>query len=178
MIGNPNPKFIAGITNTLSYKSFDLSFLFQGSYGNDIYNQNRVYIANMADPNNVSVDALNRWTPTHTDTDFPRLVIGDPNANGYTGVNVRFSTRYVEDGSYLRLKNFTLGYSIPGTALKASGVSLIRVYATGQNLLTFTNYKGYDPEVNADPMSNTSVGRDFGVYPQPRTFTLGVSVTF
>jgi TonB-linked SusC/RagA family outer membrane protein len=172
VIGNPNPQFIAGLTNTLTYKGFELSFLFQGSFGNDIYNQNRVSIEGMAEPFNQTARVLNRWTAGNTNTDIPRAVRYDPNQNN------RFSTRFVESGTYTRLKNLTLAYNIPSKPLQRAKVSGIRVYLTGQNLLTFTNYTGYDPEVSADPFSSVGFGRDYGVYPQARTYTAGINVTF
>jgi len=172
IIGNPNPDFIAGFTNNLSYKGFELSVFFQGSFGNDIYNQNRVTIEGMSDPLNQTTAVLNRWTPTNTNTTIPRAVRYDPNQNN------RFSTRFVEDGTYARLKNLTLAYNLPGKFLQRAKIGGVRVYLTGQNLLTFTNYSGYDPEVSADPFSSVGFGRDFGVYPQARTYTAGLNVTF
>jgi TonB-linked SusC/RagA family outer membrane protein len=172
IIGNPNPKFIAGITNTLTYKGFDLSFFFQGSFGNKIFNQNRTLLENMINPFNQSVVVLNSWTHAGQDTNIPREVYGDPNGNA------SFSTQYLESGTYVRLKNLTLGYTFPSAFLKKMRMSSLRIYVTGQNLLTFTKYKGYDPEVNADPLSNTGFGRDYGVYPPARTYTAGLSVQF
>lgn len=172
IIGNPNPKFIAGFTNNFSYKGFELSLFFQGSFGNDIYNQNRVTIEGMSDPLNQTTAVLNRWTPTNTNTTIPRAVRYDPNQNN------RFSTRFVEDGTYVRLKNLTVAYNLPGKFLQKAKISGVRVYVTGQNLLTFTNYSGYDPEVSADPFSSVGFGRDYGVYPQARTYTAGLNVTF
>lgn len=172
IIGNPNPDFIAGITNTFSYKGVDLSFFFQGSFGNRIFNQNRTLLENMVNPFNQSIDVLNSWKHAGQKTDMAREVYGDPNGNS------SFSTKYLENGTYLRLKNLTVGYTFPAGSLKKIGVSSLRIYAAGQNILTFTKYKGYDPEVNADPMSNTGFGRDYGVYPPAKTYTLGVNVQF
>jgi len=172
IIGNPNPKAIAGVTNTFSYKGLDLSIFFQGSFGNDIYNANRQALESLTGPVNQLTTVLNRWTPTNTNTDIPRAVFNDPNNNG------RFSSRWIEDGSYMRLKNLTLGYTIPTNISKKALISGLRVYVSGQNLITWTDYSGYDPEVAADPFSSTSVGRDFGVYPQSRTYTVGLNATF
>ncbi|RAK00273.1 TonB-linked SusC/RagA family outer membrane protein [Larkinella arboricola] len=172
VIGNPNPGFFAGLTNTLTYKGFELSFLFQGSFGNDIYNQNRVSIEGMADPFNQTARVLNRWRPDNMNTDIPRAVRYDPNQNN------RFSTRFVESGTYTRLKNLTIAYNLPVKPLQRARISNARVYLTGQNLLTFTRYTGYDPEVSADPFSSVGFGRDYGVYPQARTFTAGITVNF
>jgi len=172
IIGNPNPNFFAGLTNTLTYKGVELSFLFQGSYGNDIYNQNRVSIEGLSDPFNQTTRILNRWTPTNTHTDMPRAVRYDPNQNN------RFSNRFIESGTYTRLKNLTVAYNLAAKTAQRLKLSNVRIYVTGQNLLTFTNYTGYDPEVSADPFSSVGFGRDFGVYPQARTYTGGINVTF
>ncbi|TGE23579.1 SusC/RagA family TonB-linked outer membrane protein [Hymenobacter metallicola] len=172
IIGNPNPKAVAGVTNTFTFKGLELTAFFQGSFGNDIQNINRQTIEGMAGPENQSTAVLNRWTPTNTNTNIPRAVIGDPNGNN------RFSTRFVEDGSYVRLKNVTLAYNLPLTLVQKAHFSGLRLYVTGQNLLTWTDYSGYDPEVSADPFSNTGFGRDFGVYPQARTYTIGLNASF
>ncbi|OGX91936.1 SusC/RagA family TonB-linked outer membrane protein [Hymenobacter coccineus] len=172
VIGNPNPKAFAGVTNNFTYKGLELSVFFQGSFGNDIYNANRQTIEGQADPLNQSTRVLNHWTPTNTNTDIPRPVRNDPNGNN------RFSDRFVEDGSYVRLKNVTLAYNVPVTLSQRAAIKSLRVYATGQNLITWTNYLGYDPEVSADPFSSTGLGRDFGVYPQSRTYTVGLNATF
>lgn len=172
IIGNPNPKAFAGITNNFSYKGLDLSIFFQGSFGNDIYNQTRTVTEGQTDPINQSAAVLNHWTPTNTDTSIPRPVRSDPNQNN------RISTRFIEDGSYVRLKNITLGYTVPTALSKHAAIKSLRVYATTQNLVTWTKYSGYDPEVSADPLSTSSLGRDFGVYPQSRTYTVGLNATF
>jgi TonB-linked SusC/RagA family outer membrane protein len=172
IIGNPNPKAFAGITNNFSYKGLDLSIFFQGSFGNDIYNQTRTVTEGQTDPINQSAAVLNHWTPTNTDTNIPRPVRSDPNQNN------RISTRFIEDGSYVRLKNITLGYTVPTALSKHAAIKSLRVYATTQNLVTWTKYSGYDPEVSADPLSTASLGRDFGVYPQSRTYTVGLNATF
>lgn len=172
VIGNPNPKFISGITNTFAFKGVDLSFFFQGSFGGQIYNENRTFIENMANPFNQSTAVLNAWTHAGQQTNIPRETYGDPNQNN------RFSTQYLETGTYVRLKNLTLGYTLPSPLLHSIGISSARIYLAGQNLLTFTKYKGYDPEVNANPLSSTAFGVDFGVYPTAVTYTLGINVQF
>ena len=172
VIGNPNPKAIAGVTNNFSYKGLELSVFFQGSFGNDIYNQNRETLEAMSAPLNQSTRVLDRWTPTNTSTDVPRAVFGDPNGNA------RYSDRFIEDGSYVRLKNLTLGYTLPMAISQKALLSNLRLYVTGQNLITWTNYSGYDPEVSSAPFSTTGPGRDFGVYPQSRTYTVGLNATF
>ncbi|RAK69316.1 SusC/RagA family TonB-linked outer membrane protein [Hymenobacter edaphi] len=172
IIGNPNPKAIGGVTNTFTYKGLELSVFFQGSFGNDVYNQNRETLESMANPINQTTRVLNRWTPTNRDTDVPRAVLADPNGNA------RYSDRFIEDGSYVRLKNLTLAYNVPAGLTRRAYISGLRVYATTQNLVTWTKYSGYDPEVSSDPFSTTGFGRDFGVYPQARTYTVGLNATF
>ncbi|WP_048825717.1 SusC/RagA family TonB-linked outer membrane protein [Hymenobacter sp. DG25B] len=172
VIGNANPKSIAGVTNTFTYKGLELSAFFQGSFGNDIYNETRRTTEGMDEALNQTTRVLNRWTPTNTNTDVPRAILGDPAKNN------RVSDRFIEDGSYVRLKNLTLAYGLPMSVLQKTGISGIRVYVTGQNLITWTDYSGYDPEVSADPFSSTGFGRDLGVYPQARTYTVGLNATF
>ena len=172
VIGNPNPKAFAGVTNNFAFKGVDLSVFFQGAFGNDIYNQNRETLEAMSTAINQDVRVLNRWTPTNTATDVPRAIFGDPNGNA------RYSDRFLEDGSYVRLKNVTLGYNFPVTLSQRAKISNLRLYVTGQNLITWTNYSGYDPEVSSDPFSTTGFGRDLGVYPQARTYTVGLNATF
>lgn len=172
VIGDANPDFTYGLTNNLSWKNFDLNIFFQGSQGNDIFNATRIDLEGMFDSKNQSTAVLRRWTPDNRDTDIPRAI------GGGKVDNVRNSTRFVEDGSYLRLKAITLSYNINPNALKRLKVQKFSVYVTGQNLLTFTNYSGFDPEVNAFGRSATELGIDYGTYPQARTVTVGVNVEF
>ncbi len=172
IIGDANPDFTYGITNNLSWKNFDLNVFFQGSQGNDIFNATRVDLEGMFDSKNQSTAVLRRWTPDNRDTDIPRAI------GGGKVDNVRNSTRFVEDGSYLRLKAITLAYNINPKSLQRLKVQKLSVYVTGQNLLTFTNYSGFDPEVNAFGRSATELGIDYGTYPQARTLTAGVNVEF
>ncbi len=168
VIGNPNPKFTYGFTNTVSYGRWDLNVFLQGSYGNDIYNSTRIDLEGMFDSKNQSTAVLNRWTPTNTITDIPKAGNMD---------NVKNSTRFVEDGSYMRVKSATLSCKIL-KAKEFKGISKLTVYVTGQNLLTFTKYSGFDPEVNAFGNSATELGIDYGTYPQARTFIAGINVEF
>lgn len=180
VIGNYLPDFSYGLNLNASYKGFSASVFFQGVQGNDIYNGTKVLTQGMMRLFNADKEVLNAWTPTNTNTDMPRAVSGDPNQNA------RVSDRFVEDGSYLRVKNVTLSYSLPEQTLASvlnGTVSGLRIYFTAQNLLTFTNYTGYDPEIGAS--SNYSGGNatllqgvDFGFAPQPRTFILGLNVSF
>jgi len=172
VIGIAQPKFIYGLTNSLSWKRFDLNIFFQGSYGNQIFNANRIALEGMYDSKNQSTAVLRRWTPTNKNTDIPKAV-GGGNVD-----NVRNSTRFVEDGSYIRLKAVTLTYNFAPDRLRKLGVQKLAVYSTAQNLLTITKYSGFDPEVNAFGRSSTEMGIDYGTYPQARTVTFGVNIEF
>ncbi len=172
VIGDGNPDFTYGLTNNFSWKNFDLNIFFQGSQGNDIFNATRIDLEGMFDSKNQSTAVLRRWTPDNRDTDIPRAI------GGGKVDNVRNSTRFVEDGSYLRLKAVTLSYNINPKSLERLKVQRLSMYVTGQNLLTFTKYSGFDPEVNAFGRSATEVGIDYGTYPQARTLTVGVNAEF
>ncbi|WP_185816889.1 SusC/RagA family TonB-linked outer membrane protein [Hymenobacter metallilatus] len=172
IIGNAQPKFYGGFTNTLRYKGFDLTAFLQFQYGNEIYNNNISFAQGMNGVFGQDAAVLNRWTPTNTNTDVPRAVYGDPNNNR------RVSDRFIEDGSYARLKNLTLGYTLPSAFTSRLKMSSFRVYAQAQNLFTITNYSGLDPEVNTFSGSNTALGTDFLTFPQARTITGGVSIGF
>ncbi|WP_324671172.1 TonB-dependent receptor [Hymenobacter sp. GOD-10R] len=165
-IGNPNPNLTFGLTNNLAYKGFDLSFFIQGVQGNDVYNLNR-YITESAlySTTNGTTRILNRWTGPGTSNDVPRAINGDPNNN------LRVSTHFIEDGSYVRLKNLTFGYTLPKSIMDRISATQLRVYFTAQNLITLTKYTGYDPEVSAS-------GVDLGIYPQARVFMGGLNIGF
>ncbi|MFZ4546219.1 MAG: SusC/RagA family TonB-linked outer membrane protein [Bacteroidales bacterium] len=172
IIGHAQPKFTYGFTNNLTYGPFDLNVFFQGSQGNDIFNATRVDLEGMFDSKNQSTVVLNRWTPENTITDIPRAIGG-----GKTD-NVRNSDRFVEDGSYIRLKTLTLSYRILDDNAKIKAISKLSVYVTGQNLLTFTKYSGFDPEVNAFGNSAVELGIDYGTYPQTQSVIVGLNVEF
>ncbi|AMM52762.1 membrane protein [Rufibacter sp. DG15C] len=171
VIGNPNPDFIYGMTNSFSFKNFGLSVFLQGSQGNDIFNATRIEMESMSDPKNQSVDVVNRWRKPGDITNIPKAVWANTD-------NTRLSDRFVEDGSYLRVKTLTLSYDLPGTLLSKVKMSSVRLYATGENLLTLTNYSGFDPEVNAFGGSNLVQGIDFGTYPQTRNLIIGLNISF
>ena len=169
VIGNAMPKWFGGITNTLEYKGIDFSFMFQFNYGNDIYNATRLYATqSRSSRRNMLAEVADRWSPTNASN----LV---PSYDGYITNDVY--SRFVEDGSFLRLKNITLGYTLPQKWTSKFYVSKLRVYATGQNLFCWNNYSGYDPEVNSlnDPMRP---GLDWGAYPKSRVFTFGIDLQF
>ena len=172
-VGDPNPKFFGGLTNTFKLGDFDLSFMFQGVFGNDIYDGGGGFFAANGDWfDNSTLDQMNRWQNPGDITDIPQARLGECN-----GCNA--SSRYLSDGSYVRLRTLTFGYSIPRATLDQFKLSSVRVFFTGQNLLTFTKYKGWDPEVNADYLaSNVFQGNDFYSAPQAKTFSLGINVGF
>lgn len=173
IIGSAQPDWIGGLTNTFTYKGISLDIFFQFSIGNEIYNNNRAFAEGLNSVFNQTVDAVNNhWTPARTITTIPRAVWDDP-AN-----NRRVSDRFLEDGSYLRLKMMTLAYDLPLGMLSNAGMSRLRIYLTCQNLLTITNYQWFDPEVNTFDGSNTALGTDFLTYPQARTILVGIMAGF
>ncbi|WP_240734672.1 TonB-dependent receptor [Hymenobacter sp. UV11] len=172
IMGNAQPKYFGGITNTFRYKGIDLNVFFQFNVGNQIYNNPRAYNQGMSSVYGQDVAVLNRWTPTNTNTDMPRAVYGDPNGNART------SDRFLESGSYGRFKTVTLGYNLPADLLSRVHLRTLRLYVQAQNLVTFTKYTGLDPELSTFPGSNTSLGTDFFTYPQARTITGGINVGF
>jgi TonB-dependent starch-binding outer membrane protein SusC len=175
-LGSFIPKTTYALSLGANYKNFDVSVFFQGVQGNKIFNATRVITEGMVRFFNAGTQVLNAWTPTNTNTDIPRAISSDPNQNA------RPSTRFLEDGSYLRLKNIMLGYNIPGTSLQSltkGVVKSFRFYVSAQNILTFTKYSGYDPEVgNRTPNSSLTNGIDFAVYPQPKAFQVGIQANF
>ena len=204
-IGSPLPKFTFGWTNTFRYKNFDLSIFINGSYGNKVFNYMKMKLTHMNSTwTNQLVDVLDCTTlaPIDPNKDYsagvdrgdgqlvwnwydditnvridkegklPRASIMDPNDND------RISDRYIEDGSYIRLKNITLGYTFPRRLVGKIGLETLRLQVNIQNLLTITGYKGYDPEIGASTASNHVMGLDNGRYPSPTTYSFGVNVTF
>lgn len=167
IIGNAQPDFIFGITNNISWKGFELSVLLQGVSGNQIINTNRQTLEMFTGQQNASVTALERWTETNPSNTIPRAKL-DPAPI--------FSDRFVEDGSFLRVKNVNLSYSLPKSILSGLNLTSVNVFVSAQNLLTFTKYTGFDPEVTSG--SNVSPGTDSGIYPIAKTFNAGVRVSF
>jgi TonB-linked SusC/RagA family outer membrane protein len=173
IIGNAQPKFTGGFNNDFSYKNFTLNVFLQFVYGNDIYSnlngmRNWVFAYN-----NVSTDALNRWREQGDVTDYPRPIRTDPLRSGSY---YRVSDRWIEDGSYMRLKNVSLSYDVPFDIVNKLGISGLRAYFTAENLVTWTHYTGYDPEVSS--YSGLQLGVDDGSYPQSRTFIFGLNIQF
>ena len=173
IIGDPNPDFTFGLTNTVSYKNFDLNVFLQGAVGGDIYNLTAIQLYN-GDSNGLT-DVLNSWTPENTDTDIPRAAIRGRER----------SSRFVEDGSYVRLKNIAIGYNLPVRLVERAGISSARFSVSAQNLLTFTNYSGLDPEVSyfgsggeSSGDDNVIQGHDYGNYPNLSSLTFGINLQF
>ncbi|PAM93379.1 SusC/RagA family protein [Flavobacterium sp. IR1] len=172
-IGNPHPKFTYGFTNNFKYKNLDLSIFMQGSYGNDVMNlTRRGGTTNTSLYDNQLVEALDYYSPTNTASNNPRPIANSANTN------LLISDRYVEDGSYLRIQNITLGYSLPQDFISKYKLSRLRLYGSAQNLYTFTNYSGYDPEIGSFNQNVLLSGIDNGRYPIARTFLVGLNVEF
>jgi hypothetical protein len=162
-LGSPNPTFIFSLNNNFSYKGFGLNVFLQGVAGNKILNANRLYDESMYTSFNQTTAVLGRWTGPGTSNSMPRAVYNDPNNNS------RPSDRYIENGSYLRIKNVTLSYTIPQKYLKSLWLTSARVYVSAENLYTFTKYTGFDPEVGA-------TGIDNSVYPVSRIVSVGINL--
>ncbi|RNI29746.1 TonB-dependent receptor [Rufibacter immobilis] len=167
-IGNPTPKVVGGFNLGLDFKNFDLSAFFYGAFGHQIFNGTRRY--DLPDAN-MQTRFLNRWTGEGTTNEYPRFTRNDTNGN-YT----RPSDLYIEDGDFVRLKTLQLGYNLPSSVLTKLHIQKLRVYVSADNLLTFTNYSGFDPEIGA--RGSIDIGVDRGVYPQSKTFRFGFNVTF
>jgi TonB-linked SusC/RagA family outer membrane protein len=174
-LGSASPDLTGGFNINLSYKGFDMVMFFVGSYGNEIVNSMRqtLYNSKMFETNISRDMAVNSWTPTNPNSNVPRLNAADLNKN-----TENFSDLYVEDGSYLRMKNIQLGYTIPSTQSKKFGVNNFRVYTTIDNLLTFTKYTGLDPELFGLYGNPFYYGVDMVNYPQPTTYSVGVNINF
>ena len=170
VIGSAIPKWYGGITNTLNYKGIDFSFMLQFNYGNDVYNATRLYSTqSRSGRRNMLAEVADRWSPTNASNKVPLY-------NGYITNDVY--SRFVEDGSFLRLKNITLGYTLPKKWTSKFYVSRLRVYATGQNLFCVTGYSGYDPEVSTAGSNPMTPGLDWGAYPKSKVFTFGLDIQF
>lgn len=178
-IGYAQPDFIYGLTNTIGYKNFELNVFFQGIQGNDIFNASRIETEGMYDSKNQSTKVLRRWTAPGQVTDIPRVTRGSSTPQGYSDdYNSFVSSRFIEDGSYLRLKAVTLSYRFGPTLLEKWGLGRLSVYVTAQNLFTVTNYSGFDPEVSQNSPNGPGMGIDYGTYPQSRSFIFGLTVDF
>lgn len=172
IMGQGLPTYFGGLTNNIKYKNFDVSFFFQFSGGNQIYNNTRAFSEGMNGLFGQTDAVLNRWTPTNTNTNIPRAIYGD------TPNNRRTSTRWLEDGDFIRLKNANIGYTFSPSLVKRLKLNSLRIYVAGQNLWTKTKYQGLDPEVSTFSDTNTAPGTDFLTFPQARTYTFGINVGF
>lgn len=171
VIGDATPDFFGGLTNDFSYKNFSLSVFFQFSYGNEIYSEINHQRNSVVRYNNLSTNALDRWRNQGDVTDFPKPVRDDPMQS-----DSRIQSRWVEDGSYIKLKNVNLRYSFSSSLVERLGVKKIDIYITGSNLITWTHYTGFDPDVNS--YSGLRAGVDEGSYPQNRTIMFGLNIGF
>ena len=173
IIGNPHPDFTWGWNHDFQWKNFDLNLFFQGSQGNDILSYTLMELDLLAGINNATTNALDRWTPTNTNTDVPKAV---------TGRTRRVSTRWISDGSFARLKNLAIGYNLPAALLERMKISKFRIYLSAQKILTVTDYEGYDPEVNYQSSGSTNgnrnLGLDYGSYPNAKSYTIGLNIGF
>jgi hypothetical protein len=169
VVGNPFPNFLGGLTNYISYNNFELSFTFSAEFGASIYNSGGRYQQTAGDWfDNQTRDQLNRWQQPGDITDVPAAAIAGGNGTQH-------STRYLQDGDFIRLKDLNLSYTIPQDLISSVGLEKARIYLSGINLLTITDYDGYDPESRADSFSD---GQTFYSAPAPRTVSLGVNLTF
>ncbi|WKL49981.1 TonB-dependent receptor [Flavobacterium pectinovorum] len=168
-LGSSQPKFVGSFSNTISYNDFDLNFSFQGSYGAKIFNALNQQLEISTLGTNAAATLEDRWTPTNPSNEIPRA------SSSPVGI---VSERYVEDASFLRLKLITLGYTLPKSVSSKLGAKSVKFYVSAENLITWTKYTGYDPEVSSYEQNNLYPGIDFGSYPNSRTFISGLNVTF
>lgn len=175
VIGSPTPKFAYGFSTNFNYKNVDLVLFLHGKQGQDLYNLVWADLNEGEGDNNATTEMLRRWTPANTNTNVPRAVTGNP------GQNTRPSSRFIEDGSFLRIQNVQLGYSLSNVLTRKLSLQRVRIYLSGQNLHTFTKYKGFNPEIgklNEGARSSLTKGIDFAMYPLPRTIEAGIQVDF
>ena len=176
VIGNPMPDFTYGFVNEFSYKNFDLNVVIDGSYGNEIYNTGKQNLQSMRFSEQQSADVANRWRNPGDQTDMPRATLVDSNLNSF------INTRWIEDGSYLRVRDISLSYNFGKNVAEKLSLSGLRVYGNLKNWFTITNYSGYSPEVNRSLGGVDSValtqGVDYGTYPQAKTFSVGLNIQF
>jgi TonB-linked SusC/RagA family outer membrane protein len=184
-IGHSQPKFTFGWNNSFNYGNFDLTIFIQGSKGNQVFNLGRIRYESQYQ--GTSSRLLNSWTPTNENTDLPGY-IKESTWNAYPpdslvstvslGGDAQRSQRWVEDASYIRVKNISLGYTIPSVLLEKVGIRVLKVYVSATNLITFTNYSGYDPEVSSYNSNDAMIGVDQGTYPTAKTINFGLNLTF
>ena len=166
-LGNPYPKIMMGLNLNFEWKGLDLNMFWYSALGHQIYNATRRVDLMVS---NYTTDALGAWSENNTSSSIPRLTSLDNNKSWRNP-----SDYYVEDADFLRLKNITIGYTLPNKVIKALKVEKVRFYVTSENLITFTKYSGMEVEIGGGPLN---VGVDYGIYPQPKTFMAGLNVTF
>ncbi|NER17851.1 SusC/RagA family TonB-linked outer membrane protein [Spongiivirga citrea] len=170
IIGDPNQDWTFGLNNTFTYKNFDLNIFFQGAIGGDIFSYTFLELA--SGESNATTEVLNAWTPANTNTNVPSAKVREK----------RINSRFVYDGSYVRLKNLALGYNLPTDVIGKFGLQGLRVSLSGQNLLTFTDFPGTDPEASyqsqGNQNNNVNLGFDYGSYPNIRSYTLSLNLKF
>lgn len=176
VIGNAIPDFIYGWSNRFTFKNFDFTFLIQGTRGNDIFNQGMIGL-------DTDARLLKRWTPENQDTDVPGLIDAKTRDAANLESHIEFdydnrNGRWVEDGSYVRLKNIMLGYSLPSSIIGGIGITKARAYVSATNAFTKTKYSGYDPEVSSYNTNDGQIGMDLGTYPSAKMLTLGLDISF
>ncbi|WP_460549287.1 SusC/RagA family TonB-linked outer membrane protein [Hymenobacter daeguensis] len=174
ILGQPNPKIFGGFDNAFTFKGFDLDIFLRYNFGNSVMNITRQQLLRMDFVNN-GAEILDRWTPTNTNTNTPKVWLSK---SDFINTTSNSSSRFVESGSFVRVQNITLGYTLPTRYIGPLNLSRIRIYGQVQNLYTFTKYKGVDPEVNTTYTSNTVTGLDYNSNPQQRVFTGGLNVAF
>jgi hypothetical protein len=178
-IGNPQPKFFGGLDLTGSYKAWDFNLYFYGSYGNKILNYVESNLENFGKRGSEGAENVsekyydNHWTPTRPSDRYARALPSDDNA-----LNSVPSSVWIEDGSFLKLKNLSVGYTLPASLLSRYSISRVRIYLSAQNLFTITNYTGLDPEIGLQGGNATQNGVDNGTYPSSKYYTFGLNVTF
>lgn len=187
IVGNALPNYTGGLTNNLSYKSFDFNFFWYFQQGNKIMNMNDFFLVHGGTQANIGFvpRQLERWQKPGDVTDIPRLTTSSLNpsvnggaANNYGGNVANLSSRYLRDGSFLRLKTISLGYNLPTGVVQKARFSSARVYVQATNLLTFTNYNGLDPEVSSQSSNQNTAGYDWATVPQPKTIQAGINISF
>ena len=171
IIGNPHPKMTYGINSNFSYKGFDLTMFFMGVTGVDILNADRMQGLDASYPFNLYSEITGRWTGQGTSNTIPRV------STLRTNLNHRTSDLFIESGNFLRLKNLTIGYTLPSAVVESISLSRLRLYLSGQNVFTITDYSGLDPELGLT-QGNLQQNVDFAQFPQARTLLLGVNINF
>ncbi len=181
LIGNALPLHIGGITNTFTYMGVDLSIVMNWSYGNDIYNATRAVMEGLTAPRNQLATTENRWSTDNPDGTMPYAISGANSSINANAANTDASSRFIEDGSFLRVRNITLGYNLPSSVVQKIALANARIYLSAQNLFTFTNYSGLDPEsqnLGTSQGGLPSIGVDFLTQPQPRVIMAGINIGF